>query len=47
MRQIKLPLFPENKPETCLLFNGIQPLALMNQDQIVTFLPDKTGITSI
>lgn len=39
--QIKSLLFPENKLETWLLCNGIQPLVLMNQDQIVPFLPKK------
>lgn len=46
MYQIKLLLFPKNKPETCLLCNGIRPLVLMNQKQTVTFLPDKCGIIS-
>lgn len=46
MHQIKLLFFPENKIETCLLCNGIQPSALMNQDQIVTFLSNKCGIIS-
>lgn len=41
MHQIKSLLFPENKLETWLLCNGIQPLVLMNQDQIVMFLPKK------
>lgn len=46
IHQIKLPPFPGDKPETCLLCNGIQPSALMNQIQIVTLLLSKSRIIS-
>lgn len=46
MHQIKCPLFPANKPDAHLFYNGIQPLALMNQDQVVIFLPVKSEIIS-